>query len=84
MKSSCLGEDRINEEIDRLREDYSDFEVREESHRVDEQIFNAKLEDVKSGRMGDTRTMIIDDQGRTLLVRLKGNPDYWGQSRRGT
>lgn len=78
MVVNCRGEDRINEEIARLEKKFGDFKVREETAVVDAELFRTDVEKVDSGWMGNARSLVVDDQGRTLLVRHRGTPDWWG------
>jgi len=78
MAEDWLGERRIDEEIDRLESMYGDFKIIEEESVDEPELFETTVERVKSGWMGDAGGVVIDNQGRTLLIRHESNPEMWG------
>ena len=68
----------VERQIERLRERYGDFEVREETVENDPEFFEHGRELAEEGWRGDAGAWVTDDEGRALLIRHADAPEKWG------
>ena len=75
-------EERTRAEVDRrlnrLRDEYGDFSVEEETVTNDPEFFEHGRELAERGWVGDAGAWVTDDRGRVLLIRHVDAPDRWG------
>jgi ADP-ribose pyrophosphatase YjhB (NUDIX family) len=68
----------VDRRIERLRERYGPFPVRETTVTNDPDYFETGVELAREGWVGDAGAIVTDGEGRTLLIRHAGAPDRWG------
>jgi ADP-ribose pyrophosphatase YjhB (NUDIX family) len=68
----------VDRRIERLRERYGAFPVRETTVTNAPDYFETGVELAREGWVGDAGAVVTDDDGRTLLIRHAGAPDRWG------
>ncbi|WP_211312616.1 NUDIX hydrolase [Halarchaeum salinum] len=73
---SRQGNAAVGDTIEQLRGAYGEFPVVEERTTVPREALVDCLTSASEGRLGGARTLLETD-GRTLLVRYRGNPDVW-------
>lgn len=75
-------EDETREDIDRrlsrLEDEFGEFPVVEPTLTHDPDFFEAGVEMVREGWIGDAGAFVTDDEDRALLIRHEDEPDKWG------
>jgi len=75
-------ENRTREEVDhrleRLEASFGAFPVVEETAENDPEFFEAGVEMVEKGWIGDAGAFVTDDENRALLIRHEAEPEKWG------
>ncbi|QLH80543.1 NUDIX hydrolase [Halosimplex pelagicum] len=75
-------EERTREEVDRrlarLKEEFGQFPVVEETAENDPEFFESGVEMVEEGWIGDAGAFVTDDDDRALLIRHESEPEKWG------
>jgi ADP-ribose pyrophosphatase YjhB (NUDIX family) len=68
----------VRRRLERLREAYGAFPVREATVENDPDRFEAGVERAERGWVGDAGAFVTDDAGRALFVRHADAPELWG------
>jgi ADP-ribose pyrophosphatase YjhB (NUDIX family) len=68
----------VRRRIQRLRDRYGDFPVRETTVENDPDYFETGVELATEGWVGDAGAFVTDEEGRALLIRHEESPDRWG------
>lgn len=65
-------------ELDRLREQFGEFPVHEETVENEPDYFASGVELAREGWRGDAGAFVVAADGRALFIRHDGAPDTWG------
>jgi ADP-ribose pyrophosphatase YjhB (NUDIX family) len=68
----------VNRRVRRLREEYGEFPVHEETVTNEPDFFEHGREMAREGWIGDAGAWVTDSDDRVLLIRHQGAPDQWG------
>ncbi|WP_459193412.1 NUDIX hydrolase [Halosimplex sp. J119] len=75
-------ESRTREDVDRrlarLEAEFGEFPVVEETVENEPDFFEAGVEMVEDGWIGDAGAFVTDDENRALLIRHESKPEKWG------
>lgn len=70
--------ERVDAEIERLRDRFGPFAVASETVTNEPSYFEHGRELAESGWLGDAGAFVTDEEGRAVFVRHENAPDQWG------
>jgi ADP-ribose pyrophosphatase YjhB (NUDIX family) len=78
MDIATVTRQEVRRRLERLRDEYGSFPIREKTVTNDPDFFESGVRLAENGWIGDAGAFVTDERDRALLIRHEASPDTWG------